>query len=40
MAGKKLQGQVTIITGGGRGIGAVAARLAAAGTNVVLTARS
>jgi NAD(P)-dependent dehydrogenase (short-subunit alcohol dehydrogenase family) len=41
MAGKKLQGQVAIITGGGRGIGAAAAaRLAAAGASVVLTARS
>ena len=41
MAGKKLQGQVAIITGSGRGIGAAAAaRLAAAGANVVLTARS
>ena len=41
MAGKKLQGQVAIITGGGRGIGAAAAaRLVAAGASVVLTARS
>jgi NAD(P)-dependent dehydrogenase (short-subunit alcohol dehydrogenase family) len=38
---KKLQGQVAVITGGGRGIGAAAAqRLATAGANVVLTARS
>ncbi len=41
MAGKKLQGQVAIITGAGRGIGAAAARrLAAAGAAVVLAARS
>lgn len=41
MAGKKLQGQVAIVTGGGRGIGAAAAaRLAAGGASVVLTARS
>lgn len=41
MAGKKLQGQVAIITGGGRGIGAAAAaRLVSAGASVVLTARS
>ena len=41
MAKKKLQGQVAIITGGGRGIGAAAAtRLAAAGAKLVLTARS
>jgi NAD(P)-dependent dehydrogenase (short-subunit alcohol dehydrogenase family) len=41
MAGKKLQGQVAIVTGGGRGIGAAAAtRLVAAGASVVLTARS
>lgn len=41
MAKKKLQGQVAIITGGGRGIGAAAAaRLAAAGARLVLTARS
>lgn len=38
---KKLQGQTAIITGAGRGIGAVAAeRLARAGASVVLTARS
>ncbi len=41
MAGKKLQGQVAIITGAGRGIGAAAARrLAASGAAVVLAARS
>lgn len=41
MAGKKLQGQVAIITGAGRGIGAAAARrLAAGGAAVVLAARS
>lgn len=41
MARKKLQGQVAIITGGGRGIGAAAAlRLAEAGAAVVITARS
>lgn len=41
MAKKKLQGQVAIITGGGRGIGAAAAkRLAALGASVVVTARS
>jgi NAD(P)-dependent dehydrogenase (short-subunit alcohol dehydrogenase family) len=41
MAGKKLQGQVAIVTGAGRGIGAAAARrLAAAGASVVLAARS
>ena len=40
MAGKKLQGQVAVITGAGRGIGAAAARLlAAAGASVVLVAR-
>jgi 3-oxoacyl-[acyl-carrier protein] reductase len=38
---KKLQGQVAIITGGGRGIGAVTAELLArAGASVVVTARS
>lgn len=38
---KKLQGQVAIITGGGRGIGAASAHmLASAGANIVLTARS
>lgn len=38
---KKLQGQVAIITGGGRGIGAAAAnQLASAGASIVLTARS
>lgn len=41
MAGKKLQGQAAIVTGAGRGIGAVTAqRLAAAGAAVVLAARS
>jgi NAD(P)-dependent dehydrogenase (short-subunit alcohol dehydrogenase family) len=41
MAGKKLQGQVAIVTGAGRGIGAAAAqRLAAVGASVVLAARS
>lgn len=41
MAGKKLQGQVAIITGAGRGLGAAAAALLAqAGASVVLTARS
>ncbi len=41
MAGKKLQGQVAIVSGGGRGIGAAAARLLArSGASVVLTARS
>lgn len=41
MAKKKLQGQVAIITGGGRGIGAATAeRLAAAGARLILTARS
>ncbi len=41
MAGKKLQGQVAIITGAGRGIGAATAvRFAAAGAAVVLIARS
>ncbi|HHY57336.1 MAG TPA: SDR family oxidoreductase [Chloroflexi bacterium] len=41
MAKKKLQGQVAIITGGGRGIGAATAtRLAAAGAKLVLAARS
>lgn len=41
MAGKKLQGQVAIITGGGRGIGAATARrLAQAGASVLLTART
>jgi len=39
--GQKLQGQVAIVTGGGRGIGAAAAlRLAAAGAAVVIAARS
>lgn len=38
---RKLQGQVAIITGGGRGIGAATGRLlASAGAAVVLTARS
>lgn len=38
---RKLQGQVALITGGGRGIGAAAAELLArAGASVVLTARS
>ncbi len=38
---KKLQGQVAIVTGGGRGIGAASARLlAAAGASLVITARS
>jgi NAD(P)-dependent dehydrogenase (short-subunit alcohol dehydrogenase family) len=41
MAGKKLQGQVAIISGAGRGLGAAAATLLArAGASVVLTARS
>ena len=41
MARKKLQGQVAIITGGGRGIGQAAAeQLAALGASVVVTARS
>lgn len=41
MARKKLQGQVAIITGGGRGIGKAAAeQLAAYGASVVITARS
>lgn len=41
MARKKLQGQVAIITGGSRGIGAAAATLLVqAGASVVLTARS
>jgi 3-oxoacyl-[acyl-carrier protein] reductase len=40
MAGKKLQGQVAIVTGASRGIGAAAAgRLADAGAMVVLAAR-
>ena len=39
--GKKLQGQVALITGAGRGIGAAAAELLAqAGASTVLTARS
>lgn len=41
MAGRKLQGQVAIVTGASRGVGAAAAgRLAAAGAMVVLAARS
>ncbi|MCW5843720.1 MAG: SDR family oxidoreductase [Caldilinea sp.] len=41
MAKKKLQGQVAIVTGGGRGIGAATAeRLTAMGASVVLAARS
>ena len=40
MVKKKLQGQVAIITGASRGIGAASAhQLAAAGASVVLTAR-
>jgi 3-oxoacyl-[acyl-carrier protein] reductase len=40
MAGKKLQGQVAIVSGAGRGIGAAAATLLAqAGAAVLLTAR-
>ncbi|HRJ41821.1 MAG: SDR family oxidoreductase [Caldilineaceae bacterium] len=39
--GKKLQGQVALVTGSGRGIGAAAAELLAqAGASLVLTARS
>lgn len=41
MAGKKLQGQVAIVTGGGRGIGAATGEmLARAGAAVVLVART
>jgi NAD(P)-dependent dehydrogenase (short-subunit alcohol dehydrogenase family) len=41
MAGKKLQGQVALITGGGRGIGAAAARrVAQLGAAVLLTSRT
>jgi NAD(P)-dependent dehydrogenase (short-subunit alcohol dehydrogenase family) len=41
MAGKKLQGQVAIVTGGGRGIDAAAGELLArAGASVVLVART
>ena len=41
MARRKLQGQVAIVTGGGRGIGAATAEaLASAGAAVVVTARS
>lgn len=41
MAGKKLQGQVAIITGAGRGLGAaVAERLVRSGAMAVLTART
>lgn len=41
MARKKLQGQVAIVTGGSRGIGAaVAEQLVAAGAAVVITARN
>jgi NAD(P)-dependent dehydrogenase (short-subunit alcohol dehydrogenase family) len=41
MTGKKLQGQVAIVTGGGRGIGATTGRLLAqAGAAVTLIARS